>query len=334
MYKDPESAFAAFNTQRKATIGLQDILNHSIVTNSGYQREDVKSYLLREKVFASEISEMDYMQFKKFFFPKLMLIEARAEDALLRQDELALASFNQIQNKQGALNFDSARQVSVNSLTKVKQLQEARLKKDQETYVRERLVKLTNFLRERFQKTWVSVRKAFLDLDINKDGVISSEDIMRFFGDAGNNSFDYFDLVKILEDLDSKHKGTLNYNDFCRWMGGAIHKSEGFYFRHDSVKNPPFEANLTKMESCEQALRKTQKKQLTSEMMQQLAKKIEFQWKTLKTAFKALNLGKSGKIQRWELKYWCDHWGFSYELGQFDEIFVILDIDQDGEISY
>ena len=81
---------------------------------------------------------------------------------------------------------------------------------------------MTNFLRDRFQKTWVSVRKAFLDLDIDKDGFISSEDIMRFFGDAGNNLFDYFDLVKILEDIDSKHEGTLNYSDFCKWMGAAI----------------------------------------------------------------------------------------------------------------
>ena len=24
-------------------------------------------------------------------------------------------------------------------------------------------------------------------------------------------------------------------------MGGVIHKSEGFYFRHDSVKNPGFD---------------------------------------------------------------------------------------------
>ena len=132
------------------------------------------------------------------------------------------------------------------------------------------------FLRDRFQKTWVSVRKAFLDLDIDKDGQISSEDIMRFFGDSGNNMFDYYDLVKILQDLDSKKRGTLNYNDFCRWMGGAIHKSEGFYFRHDSVKNPPFDTNLIKMQSCEQALRKTVKKQSTAEIMQQLVKKVEF----------------------------------------------------------
>ena len=87
------------------------------------------------------------------------------------------------------------------------------------------------------------MRKAFLDLDVDKDGEISPEDIMRYFGNQASMTFDYFDLVKILEDLGGGRtsKGTLNYDDFCKWMGGAIHKSEGFYFRHDSIRNPPFE---------------------------------------------------------------------------------------------
>ena len=50
-------------------------------------------------------------------------------------------------------------------------------------YIRERLTKLTAYLREHFQSKWVSVRKAFLDLDVDKDGVISPEDIMRYFSD-------------------------------------------------------------------------------------------------------------------------------------------------------
>ena len=149
------------------------------------------------------------------------------------------------------------------------------------------------------------MRKAFLDLDVDKDGEISPEDIMRFFGDASNNLFDYFDLVKILEDLDSKGKGKLGYNDFCKWMGGAIHKSEGFYFRHDSIKNPPFEENQAKQET------KYKKVESTNDLKLQLARKFEFQWKTLQSAFMHLNLGKSGKIQKWELKYFCDHWGFN-----------------------
>ena len=203
--------------------------------------------------------------------------------------------------------------------------------KETENYVRERLTKVTNFLREKFQNTWVSVRKAFLDLDIDKDGEISPEDIMRYFGDAHNNLFDYYDLVKILEDLDTTKSGKINYNDFCKWMGGAIHKSEGFLFRHDSNKNPPAEAYISKLKGTKDIA----PKMTTTELQHAVAQKMEFQWKTLQSAFKYMNLSKSGKIQRWELKYFCDHWGFSTMTdAQFDEIFNVFDVDQDGQISY
>ena len=323
MYKDPESAFATFNFRGQATVGLDDILSHPIVKTS-FAQEDVRAYLLRDKVFTSENSEIDFLQFKKFFFPQLMLIEDRAEGELQRKEESDLDTFNQMNNNESEFLFDSAQRRS----------QEERLKQEQESFIKERLAKLTNFLRDRFSKTWVSVRKAFLDLDVDKDGEISSEDIMRFFGDASNNLFDYFDLVKILQDLDGKQQGTLNYNDFCKWMGGAIHQSQGFYFRHDSVKNPPFEVNLEKMQQVEKELKKTAKKLSTDEIKHELGRKIEQQWKTLKSAFKALNLSKSGKIQRWELKFFCDHWGFFMADEQFDEIFKTFDIDQDNQISY
>lgn len=146
---------------------------------------------------------------------------------------------------------------------------------------------------------------------------------MRFFGDAGHNLFDYYDLVKILEDLDSQRSGRINYPDFCRWMGGAIHKSEGFLFRHDSIKNPPQEAHMAKAKDVSYA----KPKMTSSELQYKFGKKMEFQWKTLQGAFKSLNLSKSGKIQRWELKYFMDHWGFEPSATQFDEIFKVFDVD-------
>jgi hypothetical protein len=30
------------------------------------------------------------------------------------------------------------------------------------------------------------------------------------------------------------HEDSINYKDFSRWLGPAIHQAEGFYFRHDS----------------------------------------------------------------------------------------------------
>ena len=38
---------------------------------------------------------------------------------------------------------------------------------------------LEGFLRDKFSDTWISVRKAFLDLDSDHDGFITFEDIIR-----------------------------------------------------------------------------------------------------------------------------------------------------------
>jgi hypothetical protein len=53
------------------------------------------------------------------------------------------------------------------------------------------------------------------------------------------------DLRKLIESKskDPANKGKLSYEDFSGWVGNSIHMSEGFYFRHDSIRNVPFEAN-------------------------------------------------------------------------------------------
>jgi hypothetical protein len=88
------------------------------------------------------------------------------------------------------------------------------------------------------------VRKAFLALDSDYDGYITIEDMLRYFG--SDLKIEYDDLKKLMRDKDSKKKGRLNYSDFSRWIGFTINQSEGFYFRHDSWKNPGFENNLVK----------------------------------------------------------------------------------------
>jgi len=80
------------------------------------------------------------------------------------------------------------------------------------------------------------VRKAFLILDTDYDGFITIEDLLKYF--ANETEIDYDDLKKLINDKDSKKQGRLNYTDFSRWLGSTIHMSEGFYFRHDSIKNP------------------------------------------------------------------------------------------------
>ena len=102
--------------------------------------------------------------------------------------------------------------------------------------IQERLKRLERLLKVRFSNNWDSVRKAFLDLDTDYDGFITVEDILRYFGQE--KDLDYNDLKKLIRDKDSKKIGKIGYTDFSKWVGNTIHLSEGFYFRHDSVKNP------------------------------------------------------------------------------------------------
>jgi hypothetical protein len=82
-----------------------------------------------------------------------------------------------------------------------------------------------------------------LDLDFDYDGKINVADIVRFFG-TDSKEFNLQDLQKLIREKDSKKRGYINYADFSSWLGGVIHQSEGFYFRHDSVRNPQYEFNL------------------------------------------------------------------------------------------
>jgi Ca2+-binding EF-hand superfamily protein len=66
-----------------------------------------------------------------------------------------------------------------------------------------KLTKLENLIKDRFQNNWVSVRKAFLDLDTDYDGFVTVEDILRYFG-TDNKEFDFKDLKKLIVDKDSK----------------------------------------------------------------------------------------------------------------------------------
>lgn len=108
----------------------------------------------------------------------------------------------------------------------------------------DRINVIERLIKKKFSSSYETVRKAFLALDSDYDGYITLEDILRHFGNDQNLNYD--DLKKLIIDKDSKKLGRINYSDFSRWLGSSIHMSEGFYFRHDSVKNPLFEKNLEK----------------------------------------------------------------------------------------
>lgn len=69
-------------------------------------------------------------------------------------------------------------------------------------------------------------------------------------------------------------------------------------------------------------------------MVEKIMEKIVFQWRTVGKAFKDLNVEKTGKISKKELRGQLDFWGFDISEEVFDKIFVKFDIDGDGKISY
>ena len=107
----------------------------------------------------------------------------------------------------------------------------------------ESLKKLDFDLRTRFNNDFRSVKKAFLQLDADRNGLIDGLDIMRLYGTQMD--FDFSELVELVKSKgkSGSKKGTICFADFCKWLGNTINPPEGLYFRHDSKVNPPFILN-------------------------------------------------------------------------------------------
>ena len=58
-------------------------------------------------------------------------------------------------------------------------------------------------------------------LDSDYDGYVTPEDILKYFGN--DDSLNFLELKKLMMDRDSKKAGRLNYTDFSKWLGSAIH---------------------------------------------------------------------------------------------------------------
>lgn len=199
--------------------------------------------------------------------------------------------------------------------------------------IEDRLLKLDKKLKTKFSNCYESVRKAFLALDMDYDGYITVEDILKYFGN--DTELNYNELKKLMIDKDSKKRGLIGYSDFSRWMGPSIFMAEGFYFRHDSIKNTQYEMQLEKQSEKYDDKRKAAQELInTGDLEKKLIDKMSIQWKTLRKAFRDLNMEKTGKISKREFRYMLDFWGMDISEEEFNAIFTKFDMDGDGFISY
>jgi hypothetical protein len=105
----------------------------------------------------------------------------------------------------------------------------------------------------------------------------------------------------------------LNYPDFSRWLGPAIHQAEGFIFRHDSKKNPGYESYLALQERLKGADKEAAAQSLWTEdtVLEHIITKIRQYWKTTTKCFRDFNENADLSIDKEELKFFLVHWGFN-----------------------
>jgi Ca2+-binding EF-hand superfamily protein len=179
-------------------------MKNRVIDKFGIQKEDIQDFLDLSNFFKD--GEMNFDSFKKNFFPHLYLIQ---EDNYSDDDRKERQQKKELKDN----------------------------KDNQNGMIIGRLRNLERVLKSKFANNWDSVRKAFLDLDTDYDGFITVEDILRYFG-QDSKKISFHDLKKLFMDKDSKGVGKIGYSDFSKWVGNSIHQSEGFYFRHDSIRNP------------------------------------------------------------------------------------------------
>ena len=197
----------------KGYIQEEDFFKTLLCYRLPFSKDELHNFFREEKIFKHKADgTITFELFKKTFFP----------------------------NRDGGVNDNNDD----------KQAQEATKVHDQilnnesagPSLITQNLKKLEDQIRYKFTCNWTSVRKAFLDVDNDFDGFITAEDVIKLIGGSVNLK----DIETLLKNRDSKRKGKVDFKDFCKWMGTAIEPCEGFYFRHDSVKNPQYENNVRK----------------------------------------------------------------------------------------
>ena len=111
----------------------------------------------------------------------------------------------------------------------------------------------------------------------------------------------------------SQEHTNISYHKFCTWLGPAIEPVEAFYFRHDSYRNPQYEANMKITVEPIQKNQKEIRQILTgnyNNLKEQFLIRIKRQYKTVKKALQDMDRNRKGFVTFDIFEQIISDWGF------------------------
>ena len=110
------------------------------------------------------------------------------------------------------------------------------------TVVSDKLKHIEKILKTKIASNWNQVRRAFLDIDSDYDGYITSMDLFEICGGA----FDVEEIKLLMKYRGADKDYKIDFKKFSSWLGATLTPYEGFFFRHDSLNNPEYSLLMKK----------------------------------------------------------------------------------------
>jgi len=187
---------------------------------------------------------------------------------------------------------------------------------------------LATLLKTKLSEQYLQVRKAFRDMDVNKDGSIGAEELAHVFAKL-NIQVDWGTVMKLMNQFDSDNNGKISYDEFMEHFAPGIQgKEEGgvgisLQQRHEALKTK------------QQSTRKMAIPTMSLESLESLLKtKLSEQYLQVRKAFRDMDVNKDGCVDAQELAFVMNKFNIPVEESQCIAIFKRLDSDNNGKMSY
>ena len=82
VYKDPETSYSALDFLGSGKISMHAFTSNLAIKRLKIDEEDLKHWLIRDRIFPDENTDIDFQHFKTKFYPDFYLIEDVNEFAL------------------------------------------------------------------------------------------------------------------------------------------------------------------------------------------------------------------------------------------------------------